>query len=73
MKKVLTLTVLGVLCGVLLASAILLVLGFLWGAAIGSVKRFFYKKWLPQSQYALKTPSTSIIPKKASASIRQSI
>ena len=29
-------------------------LGFLWGAAIGSAKRFFYTKWLPQSQYAAK-------------------
>lgn len=26
-------------------------LGFLWGAAIGAAKRYFYQKWLPQSPY----------------------
>lgn len=26
-------------------------LGFLWGAAIGEAKRYFYTKWLPSSQY----------------------
>ncbi len=27
-------------------------LGFLWGIAIGSAKRYFYTKWLPGSEYA---------------------
>lgn len=26
-------------------------LGFLWGAAIGDAKKYFYTKWLPSSQY----------------------
>lgn len=26
-------------------------LGFLWGISIGEAKRFFYKKWLPESRY----------------------
>lgn len=26
-------------------------LGFLWGAAIGETKRYFYTKWLPTSPY----------------------
>lgn len=26
-------------------------LGFLWGLAIGEAKQYFYKKWLPQSEY----------------------
>ena len=26
-------------------------LGLLWGAAIGEAKRYFYKKWLPASDY----------------------
>lgn len=26
-------------------------LGFLWGAAIGGAKRYFYQKWLPENPY----------------------
>lgn len=28
--------------------------GFMWGLAIGEAKRFFYRKWLPDSGYAAR-------------------